>query len=143
VTKHEIILALLAAADGESYGPIQMQTGLFMIDRRLPKPAEGSHFIFHVYHCGPFDPSVYWELDGLAERGDVAVLEGLSSKTYGPTPTGMARGKELLAELRETEREFIVDVSELVRKLDFPEAVSAIHRAHPEASPNRASLEAP
>lgn len=50
-------------------------------------------------------------------------MEAPASSTYRPTPWAIAKVKELLAELGETEREFIVDVSQLVRKLEFPEVV--------------------
>ena len=55
MTKREIILALLAAADGGLCSPIQVQTGVFIIDRRMPELVKEAGFSFHLYHCSPFD----------------------------------------------------------------------------------------
>lgn len=143
MTRHEIILALLAAAGGAPYRPAQVQTGLFIINRRMPQLVAGAGLSFHVYHSNPFDLLVHRELGGLANRGQVTVSGDRDSKTYAPTPSGMAKGEELLAQLGETERGFVADVSQLVRKHEFLESVSVIFRAHPETRPIRASLEAP
>lgn len=48
--RQDAVLAVLAAADGSSYSPAQLQKALFLIDRNLPDLIDGpAKFEFRPY----------------------------------------------------------------------------------------------
>jgi hypothetical protein len=59
VTRQQLLLAILAAAKGRSYSPVQIQKAVFLITRNLPGlVTEGEGIDFHPYDYGPFDSEV-------------------------------------------------------------------------------------
>jgi hypothetical protein len=59
MTRSELILALLAAAEGRPYTPVQIQKAAFLVTRNLPQVmGEEQPFEFVPYDYGPFDADV-------------------------------------------------------------------------------------
>lgn len=135
--KSRLVLAALAASNGDSHSPVQVQKLLFLIDKEIPGYTEGPHFDFVPYDYGPFDKDVYRTLDLLAFVGLVETEEsGRGWKRYRLTPEGQQRGEKALAELPANAHQYMQDVSKFVRSLSFADLVSAIYQAYPEMKAN-------
>lgn len=132
--REEIVLAALAPANGGKFSPVQVQKLLFLIDRNIPEEVDGPHFDFQPYHYGPFDSNVYQVLEELVEEGDVEVTLpiGQCCRSYCLTPQGQEKGDDLLRTLGEVGRQYIIEISNFVRRLPFAQLVSAIYNAYPE-----------
>lgn len=135
--KSRLVLAALAASNGDSHSPVQVQKLLFLIDKEIPEYTEGPHFNFLPYDYGPFDKDVYRTLDLLAFVGLVETEEsGRGWKRYRLTPDGQQHGEKVLADLPANARQYVEDASKFVRSLSFADLVSAIYQAYPEMKVN-------
>jgi hypothetical protein len=91
MNRRDLVLAILAAAEGRAYTPVQIQKAVFVICDQLPHLIDdGPRFNFAPYDYGPFDGDVYTEiamlqgteLGGRSQCGKGAAfrpLSGLSS----------------------------------------------------------------
>jgi uncharacterized protein len=136
--RRDVTLAMLAAAGGHAYTPVQFQKALFLLSRQTPHLFdEGSKFAFQPYDYGPFDQAVYHEADLLAFAGRARVGPSPRGyRTYAASPDGQREGERLLATMAAADREFIATVSSYVRRLSFADLVSAIYKAYPEMNLN-------
>jgi hypothetical protein len=136
MTRRELVLAAMAPAGGHPYTPVQVQKLLFLIDRQIPDLIGGPLFKFRPYHYGPFDRSVYTELEGLAADGFIGIAGNASWRSFALTSEGEREGERLLNLLEPKARNFVVRSSEFVRKLSFSALVSAIYKAFPDMRVN-------
>ena len=136
MTKREVVLAVLAPAQGKQHSPVQVQKLLFLLDREASHLVDGPHFNFEPYNYGPFDKAVYQVLDELDEDELVTIRSGGWQRTYALTPTGQNEGDRLLGELSDSTKDYIRRVSAFVLKLNFLQLVSAIYKAYPDMQKN-------
>ena len=136
MTKREVVLAVLAPAQGKQHSPAQVQKLLFLLDREASHLVDGPHFNFEPYNYGPFDKAVYQVLDELDEDELVTIRSGGWQRTYALTPTGQNEGDRLLGELSDSTKDYIRRVSAFVLKLNFLQLVSAIYKAYPDMQKN-------
>jgi hypothetical protein len=136
--KIEMILAALAADDGATYSPVQIQKLLFLIEKKIPWAFEGPHFDFIPYDYGPFDQRIYSNLSALSIGGFVEILHepGLRWHKYRLTPKGMTKGCEILNALDEPARKFVCKLNKFVLGLSFGELVASIYKEYPEMRAN-------
>jgi len=132
MTKQQMVLTALTPAEGESHTPVQVQKLLFILEKKIPEQLNGPHFDFQPYHYGPFDRAVYAELEELESQNMLEINLHGSWRTYKLTKEGQSAGVNLLNNLSSPTRDFIVKVSEFVRRLSFSELISAIYKAFPE-----------
>lgn len=138
MNRRDAVLAVLAAADGNGYGPAQLQKALFLISRNAADLFDdGRGFNFTPYDYGPFDKRVYDAADGLAAEGLCSVMRSSNGyRTYSATAEGQKLGEELLNRLDPNKRSYIQEVSRWVRSLSFAQLVKAIYQAYPETREN-------
>jgi hypothetical protein len=134
----DVLLAIMGAADGRSFSPVQLQKAVFLIDRNLPDVFdENSRFAFAPYDYGPFDREVYVEAGALELNELASTAKGASGYSeYSVTDKGLGRARELLANLDEKQRAYVVSVVEWVRSLSFAKLVKSIYEAYPETRAN-------
>ncbi len=135
MTRRELVLAVLACAQGEPHTPVQVQKVFFLIDRNIPAQVEGPHFEFQPYHYGPFDHQVYDELARLSLDGLIEIIPG-KWKTYRLTFEGQIQGEKLLGTLDDNVSDYIHKVSDFVRSLSFTKLVASIYKKYPEMREN-------
>lgn len=143
MNRREAVLAVLAAADGNGYGPAQLQKAVFLLSKNAPDLIdEGDGFRFAPYDYGPFDKRVYDAADHLASEGLCSINRSYNGfRTYAATESGRETGRAILDVLPEEKRKYIVDVSKWVRSLGFAQLVKSIYEAYPEMRKNSIFIE--
>lgn len=136
MNRQEFMLAALAAGDGALHRPVQLQKMFFMFDREIPERIGGPHFHFEPYSYGPYDKEVYAELDRLAERGLARRVKENTWSSFELTLKGQMEGARILAGLPDETRNYVISVSEFVRRLTFSELVRAIYAKYPDMKAN-------
>jgi uncharacterized protein len=139
MNRRDLLLAVLACADGRSYTPAQIQKAMFLLSRQMPQLVQqGPTFAFEPYDFGPFDVGVYQEADVLRHDGQAVVApSGYGNwSTYAASGEGTARGKQLLEALPLNQRDFVRTVSEWVRAQSFSSLVKSIYDAYPDMKVN-------
>ena len=134
--RREIVLSAMAPANGESHSPVQVQKLLFLLDREAAELVGGPYFKFVPYNYGPFDKTVYEELEQLDAEGMVKISQIGWTRSYALTPTGQQQGDGFLGNLPEQAQEYIRGASEFVKSLSFMQLVSAIYRTYPDMREN-------
>jgi len=138
MNRTQLMLAILAAAEGQAYTPVQIQKSVFLVSRNLPNiVTEGPSFVFAPYDYGPFDRNVYSEAEILELQG-LATVNAASARwrTYAATPAGVESGRAVLDSLPAGTRDYIKNVSAWVRSLDFATLVKSVYEAYPDTKVN-------
>ena len=137
MTKRDLLLAALAAGAGAEHSPVQIQKLIFLVERNVAADLGGASFAFVPYDYGPFDSSIYTELQALEFAG-MANSETTDRgwKKYKLTTYGQAQGDTYLATMPGRAAQYIRDVSQFVRRLSFAELVSSVYKAYPDMKVN-------
>src|SRR5258708_5504089 len=99
MNRRDLVLAVLAASQGRSLTPVQMQKAAFLVTTNIPQVVtEGPLFNFVPYDYGPFDKDVYAEAHALAACGEAVVAPSAQGgwNTYGGTAQGLQPGQQNL-----------------------------------------------
>lgn len=138
MTRRDLLLALMAAADGQSFTPVQIQKAAFLVARNLPGLVdEGVQFNFTPYDYGPFDSAVYMIADELQAQGLARVHQTSGRwRTYAASEQGVEAGRRILARLQVDQAEYVGRVVAWVRSMDFATLVKSIYEAYPEMRQN-------
>ena len=138
MNRTDITLAALASSDGEVFTPVQIQKLLFLLDKKIPGEIGGPHFNFRAYDYGPFDATVYHEIEALEAQGLAEVVkdESIRWSKYSATPRGVQRGRKILASFDHAVSDYIRALSTFVRGVSFETLVSTIYKEYPEMKKN-------
>jgi hypothetical protein len=139
MNRRDLVLAILAAADGRSYTPVQIQKAVFVVCDHFPDLIdEGPDFNFQPYDYGPFDSDVYSVISRLEDAGfaEIAPSAHGNWNTYAATDHGVDRGEEILDEMPGEEERHIRRISAWVRSLGFASLVKSIYEAYPQMRAN-------
>ena len=134
-----LVLAILAAADGRPYTPVQIQKAVFVICDQIPELIdEGPGFQFEPYDYGPFDSNVYSAIDRLEDAGlaEIAPSAYGNWNTYAASDEGIEKGEKLLDEMNADDEQYIRKISGWVRSLSFTKLVKSIYEAYPHMRAN-------
>ncbi len=140
VSRRELVLIGLAPAQGCPHTPVQVQKLFFLLQARGSESPTlgGSHFKFEPYHFGPFDKSVYIELERLQREGKVEVsFDSSGLKNYRLTPDGQQEADNLLNDTVDPRsRKFVEAVSEWILKQSFFNLLNTIYHHFPQMAVN-------
>jgi len=136
VTRAEYVLAALHASGRAEFSPVQIQKLFFLIDENVASRLGGKKFNFEPYNYGPFDRSVYLELDSLCSQGLVECIAEAPVRTYRLTTTGVEKSAPLFQSFEPEVKSYIDQASTFVRSLSFTQLVSAIYKAYPSMRAN-------
>ena len=139
MNRRDLVLAILAAADGRTFTPVQIQKAVFVICDRVPGIIDdGPGFNFEPYDYGPFDSDVYSELAQLQRSGEAVIAPSGQGNwnTYAATDAGVNRGDTILGGLDDERQGYIIRVSDWVRSLSFTSLVRSIYEAYPQMRAN-------
>jgi uncharacterized protein len=138
-SRRNIVLAVLAAANGSRLSPTQLQKALFLVSTNMPTVFEPGHaFNFEPYNYGPFDAQVYAAAETLSVSGHAAISKSPNGrwKEYAATGLGVNEGSQVLASLAQNEQKYITDVVRWVQSLSFEQLVKAIYDFYPDMRVN-------
>jgi hypothetical protein len=133
--RQNVVLAALATHSSAEFAPVQVQKLFFLIDENIAVALGGKQFHFEPYHFGPFDSSVYRELDGLERIGLVRVERrgpAAGDRRYSLTLEGQRAGEAALQRFQQDIQQYIADISAWVRSLSFAQLVGSIYKAYPQ-----------
>jgi uncharacterized protein YwgA len=134
--REKLILACLAAADGHSYDPAQIQKLVFLYQEKGLPPAEPKPFRFSPYNFGPFDPAVYHTLESLSERGMVEIIGQPYTKQRAYRLSVDGRIAAETASKNVPAWDYLRQLSDWVRKQSFTSLVASVYKAFPEMKVN-------
>lgn len=137
--RSDILLTVLAAANGQSFTPAQLQKALFLVTTNTPHLFdEGSIFNFEPYDYGPFDKAVYDEANLLRAIDLCEIRPSTSGRwnTYSATDAGVERGHMLISQIQPDAAAYIRSVAEWVRQQSFSSLVRSIYESYPEMKAN-------
>lgn len=138
MTRIEAVLAAMSSARTRPFLPVQIQKLFFILDQNIAEQIGGPHFDYKPHDYGPFDKSVYRNLEELADENLVEIThsnnDGLT--TYRLTPEGNDEGEELLQNLPEDVQQYICDVVDWLLSHSFSQIVSAIYAKYPDMAAN-------
>lgn len=124
-------LLVLAAADGDSLTPVQLQKCLFLLGENVDVGTE--YYAFAPYHYGPFDSAVYHDAETMAREGLVSITRG-RVREFSATPAGVAQCRSLGADAGT--REYVRQLVHWARSLSFQEIVRAVYDRYPSMREN-------
>jgi len=132
--RQTVVLAALAAQPAATFAPVQVQKLFFLLDKNVADNLGGPQFSFEPYDYGPFDRSVYDELNALAANGLVSITSTPDARRRGYTLTaaGYEAGLRAFNGMPQRARDYMVTVSNWVRSVSFAELVGAIYKQFPE-----------
>jgi uncharacterized protein YwgA len=136
--RQEVMLAALAAESGSVFAPVQVQKLFFLLDQNIASDLGGKQFAFEPYDYGPYDRTVYSELEALSRRGLVAIeaAPGAGRRKFSLTAAGHEAGQDALRKLNGRAQDYLQRVSAWVRSLSFAELVGAIYKQYPDMKAN-------
>lgn len=137
--RQDVLIAVLAAAEGRPYQPVQIQKAMFLLARNLPELVdEGPGFAFEPYDYGPFDVDVYNVADDLKREGLAEIGHSHLGrwKTYAATGAGIRDGNRVLDSMTVRARTYLREVSTWVLGQSFGSLVRSIYDAYPDMRVN-------
>ena len=139
MTRQQVLLAILAAANGRPFSPAQIQKAAFLVSRNLPNLVDqGPKYNFVPYDYGPFDQAVYADAEAMRADGEVEISPSPLGRwnIYAATDAGIARGAVVASRMDSRSRKYIHGVVDWVRSLSFQQLVKAIYEQYPEMREN-------
>lgn len=124
-------LLAIAAAQGAPLSPVQLQKSLFVLGREMPGEV-GNFYLFQPYNYGPFDRSVYADVDQMESRGLVTRVPLRQWSGYAATGAGIAAAAALRKDANPRAVDFLDRVVAWTRALSFQDLVRAIYVKYPE-----------
>jgi DNA-binding PadR family transcriptional regulator len=132
------LLLALAHRRGAPMTPVQIQKTMFLMAMEAGHQVGPRFYEFIPYNYGPFDASIYHDLNRLAERGlvygDAAV--GRNWKAFSITAEGLETAGAIRAQADPNAVSYLGRVVEWVSSLSFPALVRAIYDKYPQFKAN-------
>jgi hypothetical protein len=136
--REDWLLMALAHRRGQPITPAQIQKAMFLMRMEAGRFVQPGFYEFIPYNYGPFDATIYHDLDALASRGLVSggASPGRNWKTYAVTAEGMAAAERVVQMTDPAATRFLHDVVDWVCSLSFPGLVRSIYAKYPEFKAN-------
>jgi hypothetical protein len=137
-TRQEWLLMALARRNGQPMTPVQIQKTMFLLGEEAKQLVGAGFYKFTPYNYGPFDASVYHDLDELVARGLVAdvLWPGRNWKLRAATPAGIAAANLARRTSNAQAARYLEKVVDWVCSLSFPALVRAVYAKYPKFKAN-------
>lgn len=132
--RRDWLLIALDGAGDNGLSPVQVQKTMFVFWKGAERRLGADEFYnFEAYNFGPFDASIYQDLERMEMEGLCRILNPRSTaaRLYLITDTGRDNARRLRSGKRST-CEYVDSVVQWVRRKSFPELLRAIYRKWPE-----------
>ena len=137
MTRQDVLLRILAAAEGDPLTPAQLQKVTFLVSEECKEALPDDFYEFENHHYGPLCLEIYRDAQALQSMGLAAI--GLNDR--GGWKEYAATYKGVVASETHEQNSIAVYIREKVSwamKLSFQELVRAIYIQYPEYRENSA-----
>jgi uncharacterized protein YwgA len=126
-------LLALSKSPQKRLSPVQVQKVLFLVGQYFTDAVGSDYYDFKPYNYGPFDATVYRDLDSLRWEGFVVSVpaDGGSWSEYEITAAGSAKAAELVKRADSDALGYIKRVASWARQITFSELVRAVYKHFP------------
>lgn len=130
IRRADLLLKIIAAAEGEYVTPVQMQKVAFLVMMQFKEQLPEDYYSFQKYAYGPFCVDIYHDAEALQRKGliSISINQRGRWKQYAATVAGI---KEILEKIPDDIAVFIEDTVDWARPLSFQELVRAIYQQYP------------
>lgn len=130
----DLLLKIIAAADGQPLTPAQLQKVAFYVGMKFASELP-EYYEFRKYDYGPFCVDVYRDAEKLERAGKVIISIHPRGgwRQYSATLAGI---RAELNDIPEDVSNYIVDKVRWAREVSFPELVRAVYREFPQYREN-------
>lgn len=135
-SRSDWLLVTLKASKTGRLTPVQIQKSLFILSEEAKRYVGSGFYRFEPYDYGPFNASIYRDLDQLADAGEVEIERSPRWREYAITPAGAARARTAEAILDPRAVKFVKRVVDWVTSKSFPDLVRAIYASYPKYKAN-------
>jgi uncharacterized protein YwgA len=131
-------LVILSLADDGVLTPIEMQKALFLMKQEAGKLIKGSFYTFVPYNYGPFDQTIYNDIDALARQGFVALEKADHGRWayYVITKSGAKRAAALQTDIDDRLTNYAKKAVAWIKSMPFPELLREIYKKYPKFAVN-------
>ena len=133
--REDLLLKIIAAAEGESVTPAQLQKVAFLLGNEFGDRLPDNYYIFQKYDYGPFCVEVYRDAEQLQREGLVSIVVNSSGgwKEYAATYQGVVKKHGAIPDEIAS---YINEKVEWARSLTFQQLVREVYREFPEYREN-------
>lgn len=130
-------LLALFYANERRLTPVQLQKTLFLVGQYVIAPGS-DYYKFEPYHYGPFDQTIYSDIDDLAEQGLVERVESDAYRgfEFKLTIAGVRAAEREQHNLNPAQQSYLAECVPWVRSQTFRQLVMAIYSAFPWTAKN-------
>ena len=131
----DLLLKIIAAADGEKVTPAQLQKVAFLVGMEFAEDLPNDYYLFEKYDYGPFSADVFRDAEELEREGKIAISVHPRGgwREYAATVRGSRIDlKDIPAEMKS----FIEDKVSWARGLSFQQLVREVYIQFPEYREN-------
>ncbi|MCY4466573.1 MAG: hypothetical protein OXE46_13665 [Chloroflexi bacterium] len=131
----DLLLKIIAAANGEPLTPAQLQKVAFILGMERPNHIPDDYYKFIKYDYGPFSAQVYRDAEQLEREGKVIISIHPRGgwRQYSATIAGIQSEAQEISDEVST---YIKDKVRWARELSFQELVRAVYRKYPSFREN-------
>ncbi|MYD10277.1 MAG: hypothetical protein F4X02_09570 [Chloroflexi bacterium] len=131
----DLLLKIIAAAEGEPLTPAQLQKVAFRLGMECSSYMPDDYYQFRKYDYGPFSAEIYRDAERLERDGKIRISINPKGgwREYAATVRGYTTELE---DLPEEVSSFITENVNWARSLTFQQLVRAIYKDYPEFREN-------
>ena len=131
----ELLLKIIAAAEGKPLTPAQLQKVAFLLGMEFHGQLPDDYYDFRKHDYGPFCVDVYRDAEMLEREGKVVISIHPRGgwQQYSATLAGI---RAEVNDIPDDISTFILDKVRWARELSFPELVRAVYREFPQFREN-------
>ncbi len=132
MTRRDWLLLVLSAADRTPLSPVQLQKSLFLVRHDLAGLVGPGFYTFRPFNYGPFDATVYRDVEAQAAQGLVTIRpHPVTKRVFSLTTAGMNRARALEPELPSAAVHHCRYIVQWVQSQTFQELTRAIYERFP------------
>lgn len=135
MTRQDLLLRILLAADGEPVTPAQLQKVAFLLGKHFANELSDDYYDFIAYDFGPFCADIYRDAEKLEREGfaTITINQQGGWRQYAATFKGL---RSVSDDIPDPVVGYITKAMKWARSLSFQQLVRAIYASFPEYRQN-------
>lgn len=131
----DLLLKIIAAAEGRSLTPVQLQKVAFLLGEEYRDAMPNDYYSFRKYDYGPFSAAVYADAEQLEREGVIAISINSRGgwREYSATVAGIAADVEDIPEVMAS---YIEETVKWAMQLSFQQLVREVYKRFPQYREN-------